>query len=811
MTLSGKWLLSYKAPSGENIEIDACVPGCVHTDLISAGLLRDIFYRDNSKYCQWIENCDISYQKTFFIKKLRKNAIIEFDGLDTYADIYLNGALLGKTDNMFISYAFAADGILKKGENTLKVDLRSPIKEVASMPLRPGSFTRERMRTRRIQCTYGWDWVERFVTMGIYRDVRLTYKGDNEISDFYLVTRSAKSDLARLYLKIDIDRPRPEKGSLSIFIFAPDGSCVFSEKRTAFTKTAELDITVSNPLLWYPNGYGDQPLYTLKLLCGKNKAEHKFGIRKVRITRKKDLPDSREEKLSRKLQSYPHISELDKNEITSEFIISVNGKKVFCQGANWVPCEPFPSYESDKKIKELLMLAKDGHINMLRVWGGGIFEKDIFYSECDRLGILVSQDFLMACGSYPEDDKYFIKQLNREAEYASKKLKNRTCLIYWTGDNENAARGNESSAAYTGYKSAHFGILPVLKKKDPYRYFFPSSPYGGYPFASATCGITHNTFYLGALFDWINKGDFGKYTEFLNTFLARFNAEQANMGLSFVSSMRKYLTEEDIFGDNTEMLLYHTKGNPALPFSLFSIAAKMAEGIFGSFTDGRDRAVKLQMLQAEWVRVSTELFRRNKWYSSGILYWMYNDCWPAASGWSLVDYYSMPKPGYYSFKRSAKPFIFSFEAESESIRLFGCNGSLKTKKGEGEIYLLNFKTNEKLYSKHFSFTAKANTSKELYRIPMSEIAPYLSKDTVLLCEEKGIKDGDRAIHIFGRYADLDINYNDITVSDLGNKIKVTANSFTPFALIDRDEILEENCFIMKKGETRTVKKMRKHL
>ena len=167
--LCGKWELLGADESGEPICVDACVPGCVHTDLENAGIIDNMFYRDNSKNIQWIELRDFTYVKRFQVEEIFDNAFLELDGLDTYCDVYLNGEKIGSADDMFVPYEFCVEGILKKGDNTIEIRFRSPIKEVEGLPLRNGAFTRERMNTRRIQCTYGWDWVERFVTMGIYR------------------------------------------------------------------------------------------------------------------------------------------------------------------------------------------------------------------------------------------------------------------------------------------------------------------------------------------------------------------------------------------------------------------------------------------------------------------------------------------------------------------------------------------------------------------------------------------------------------------------------------------------------------------
>ena len=200
--LSGKWRLYGTDEAGMPLELDATVPGCVHADLIKNNVISDIYYRDNSKRVLWIEDRDFTYKKEFFVDTLSSNAYVEFDGLDTYSDIYLNGVKIGDTNDMFIPYEFCVDGILRQGENTIEVRFRSPIKEVEGLPLYEGAFTRERMNTRRIQCTYSWDWVDRFVTMGIYRDARIAFRESNEIESIYVFTKDINPYSAQLKLEV---------------------------------------------------------------------------------------------------------------------------------------------------------------------------------------------------------------------------------------------------------------------------------------------------------------------------------------------------------------------------------------------------------------------------------------------------------------------------------------------------------------------------------------------------------------------------------------------------------------------------------
>ena len=297
---------------------------------------------------------------------------------------------------------------------------------------------------------------------------------------------------------------------------------------------------------------------------------------------------------------------------------------------------------------------------MIRIWGGGAFESKHFYDECSRLGITVTQDFLMACGSYPEDEDWFIEELKKEAKYAARLMRNQPCLMWWSGDNENAVNGCDTDENYQGRRSAYEGIAPILYNEDPMRRFLPSSPFGGKKYASNTVGTTHNTQYLGEMFGYFLQDDCSDYKEFFKKFRARFIAEEPQMGAISLPSLKKIMGDEYIY-EGDEMWLYHTKTNPCLPHELYEYIVGFARAVLGDFKDGKDRVFKFRYIQYEWIRVVMEQMRREKGFCSGIVYWMLNDCWPAASGWSLIDFYNLPKDAYYSFKRCAKPVVSSID------------------------------------------------------------------------------------------------------------------------------------------------------
>ena len=440
--LNGAWQGTCYREDGEvDFKFGGTVPGCVHTDLFKENIIDyDIFYRDNADKCQWIENRSFDYERSFTVDDPSQKAELVFEGLDTYAEIYLNGEHLASTDDMFIEHRFDVSALLKKGENTLKVNFRSPVKEVEGRRALPGAFTTERLHSRRIQCTYGWDWVARFVTAGIFKDAYIELGDDFAVDNAYIYTVSIEGDAPQICFEAEFKNY--EKGEhITVEILSPEGELVHSHKYYVKERELKDHVNIVGGRLWYPAGYGEQPLYTLRI-CGK---EFKFGIRTAVIHQVKDAVGGEYYNKALSIQSTPLGKVADRNKEFSGFELRVNGIPVFCKGANWVPSEPFPSAEDNQKMTEILTLAKEANVNMLRVWGGGIFERQHFYSECDRLGIMTTQDFLMACGQYPEYDDYFIEQLKKETEHAAKELRNHPCLMWWSGDNDNAVRGWDDS------------------------------------------------------------------------------------------------------------------------------------------------------------------------------------------------------------------------------------------------------------------------------------------------------------------------------------------------------------------------------
>lgn len=792
MSLNGLWNGSCISSDGiEEFSFSGTVPGCVHTDLMGSHIPEDIYYRDNADDCRWIEERDWQYTRTFQLDELPAKAQLVFEGLDTYADVVLNDVLLGSADNMFIPHRFDVAKALRVGENTISVHFRSPIREVQGEEERRGSFTRERMHTRRIQCTYGWDWVARFVTCGIWRDVYLDCTDGFSVKNVYVYTENVWQDLAQVVVEAEFEGY--EVGGMpELEVKDPEGTTVYRHRYFVKEPTLKEYINIPNARLWYPCGYGEQPLYTLKI----GNKEQKFGIRTVMIEERPDEKGSPYYEKSLEIKDSISGEVYDRNEEFSGFRLLINGTPIMCKGANWVPSEPFPSAETDEKITMLLSLAKEAGVNMLRIWGGGIFEKPHFYNECDRLGILTTQDFLMACGHYPEEKEAFIEQLRKEAEFAAYELRNHPSLVWWSGDNENAILGYDEAEDYRGRTAIHKGIMPVLARLDPKRRFLLSSPYGGALYASKTVGTTHNTQYLGeSVFPYILDTDMTDYKEHFSTYLARFIAEEPTLGAVSLPSLRRFMEQSDIF-DSDDMWNYHMKGNPALSFTLFDLLQCFARKVLGDFTDGADRYFKLKYTQYEWVRVTMENIRRNRGYVNGLIYWMWNDCWPASAGWAFVDYYGLPKASFYAFKRCAGNLLASIH-KSNQYDIHLCNDGLDDI--DVTLALCYIKDGKAFPIAKQTVSIAAQTSETVYRLALSA----LPEGAILLCDASFAEGHDRAFYREGDLPMIPCTAPQI-IERTENSITLTAADYIHAVELEGEYVFEDNYFSLVPGESRTV-------
>jgi len=670
LSLNGEWDLYYVDPGvGEDIglhreeephlpAIPASVPGEVHLDLKRAGKIPDPYYGRNAELCRWMDEKDWWYRRRFKLDRKGKKVFLIFKGLDTFATVYLNGRKIGEHENMHYPAVFdITDEVRIGSENLLSVKLGSPKLESwkrAGEPLPVWNTTYERLYTRKAEMGYGWDWAPPIMPTGIYRDVLIELVDSIRIDDIFV--KSTLLDEGKAEVEIELTLTsflESERELLFKFEASCEDSLISGEHRLK-AKPGENRYRfchlVEDPKLWFPWNIGRPYLYDMKaevLLDGEvaDEMHLRFGIREVKLVRYSDeSPNGR------------------------VFYFTVNGIKVWAKGANWVPPDLFYPAITEDRYRRVLQMAIDGNMNMIRVWGGGIVESDLFYDLCDEMGLMVWQDFLFACGVYPEDD-HFVDLVRPEAEYMVRHLRNHPSIVLWCGNNENEVLA-ESKGLDTRDHRIFYHLLPeICSELDPTRPYHPGSPSGGEWADSPEEGDRHN-------WDvWFGYKDYRKISD-----QARFMSEFGCQAPPCYESLLKFFPPDKIWPINDEWQ-YHMM--------------QIERMIYWSSEFGPPRNViefirAAQLAQATILKHYVEHYRRLKFINGGVLVWDLVAPCPNIS-WSLIDYYLCPKMAYYELKRAFSEVLVSIKPETEEwFSLWISNGRLSPLKGELLIQLRNF-------------------------------------------------------------------------------------------------------------------------
>ena len=645
MTLAGPWEMRESGSAGWR---PASVPGCVHTDLLSAGIIGDPFYRTNEYSVQWVGERDWEYRTVFeAAEALLENERIEliFEGLDTYASVELNGEPLLEADNMFRTWTAPCRGLLRAGDNELIVRFRSPLgvereKRAVSPYGYPGG---DRVFTRKAAYHCGWDWGPRLVTSGIWRPVRLRAWSGARISDVRVRTPEIGGDHALVRVDVEIESAHPTGARVSI---KPDSSMIppaeSSVDLTGGLDTVTFDLHIDDPPIWWPSGLGEQALqrFTVNLTAGRRTLDTRGVSTGICLVRLEDRPDGR-------------------------FYFTVNGEPVFMKGANWVPLDSFVPRAGPGDYRRLLVAARDAGMNMLRVWGGGIYEQDIFYDLCDSLGLLVWQDFMFACAMYPGDDS-FLRSVTAEARDNIRRLRNHPCIALWCGNNESGegwhnwgwqAEYDEGQrvAIWSAYDTLFHHILPAaVRAQDGMRDYVPSSPrYGRADPRSLTEGDAH---YWGV---WHDAEPFSVLEEKVPRFMSEFGFQS----LPSMSTIESFTLPEDRRIDSAVMQAHqkHPRGSELMDLYMereYRIPFEFDAYVYLS-----------QVVQAEGIRRGIEAHRRAMPRCMGSLYWQLDDCWPVAS-WSSIDYGGQWKALHYAAREAFADILVSPVERGDSLFLY---------------------------------------------------------------------------------------------------------------------------------------------
>jgi beta-mannosidase len=653
----------------------AKVPGTAHTDLLLNKYIPDPFYGSNEKQLQWIEEQYWVYQTQFIVSKKElqaQNKELIFYGLDTDAEVYLNDSLVLEANNMFRTWRLPVQKLLRQGKNTLRVEFESAslkAKKAAALSpfVLPGD---EKVYVRKAPYQFGWDWGPRFVTAGIWKDVSLRFWNSAQLESVTYSQEELNDKVAQLKIKTTVKCEYPGVYSIQI-----------NNKRQNVTlkkgiQTVVIPYQILNPKKWWPNGLGKPNLYNFS----------------VQIRKKKNLLD--EKKLQIGLRTIELVQE--KDAAGKSFYFKVNGRKVFMKGANYIPPESFLTKMTYKKYKNLIDTAVKSNMNMLRVWGGGVYENDIFYSLCDQKGILVWQDFMFACALFPGDEA-FVSNVKQEVKDQVVRLQNHPCIALWCGNNEvdegwknwgwqKQYRYSEkdSTTIWNNYKRLFEKEIPAvldsLVSKENNRYW-PSSPSIGWGRKESLMqGDSH---YWGV---WWGMEPLENYTKKLG----RFMSEYGFQGMPDYKTFESFAKPSEM-STTSEAVKAHQKH----PTGYETIQTYM-ERDYKVPTAFEEYIYVSQLLQARGLKMAIEAHRSAMPYCMGSLYWQLNDCWPVTS-WSSLDYFGHWKAAQYQIKRSFAPKLIVIKGiestdnkELNSIQVQLVNEEVTNEKGTLLLRLIDF-------------------------------------------------------------------------------------------------------------------------
>ena len=655
LSLNGTWTLT---KPGDAKPLDAPVPGVVHDALQAAGTIDDPFYRDNENALAWIGETDWLYARTFDVPAeflASDKIVLRCLGLDTLATIRLNGKKIATTDNMFRTWEFDVRKELRAGENRIEIRFASVIpvinknqKKVSLFPTKQPERISGHTWVRKEACNFGWDWGPKLVTAGIWRDIELIAHDTAELTDVLVQQHHAKKQgKPRVTLDVAIDSKTltTKRSKLQADVTLTYNGKSVAHTRVALSRNkATASFVIETPKLWWPNGMGEQPLYELTVdLLDANESlldtqTHRIGLRTLGVVRKPDR-------------------------YGESFHFACNGVAFFSKGANWIPADVFATRVTAGLYEDLLTSAVEANMNMIRVWGGGIYESELFYDLCDELGLCVWQDFMFACSTYPAFEPAFMETVEAEADDAIRQLRHHACLALWCGNNEmEEIAGDERRhkiMPWDEYKSLFDKLLPSrVAKLDPQRDYCPASPHSSLGPRNNSSNHTSGDAHLWHV--WHGRAPL----EWFRTSYHRFCSEFGFQSFPEPKTVNTY-TQPGDRNVASPIMEHHQRthiGNTR-------IMHYMVED-FRMPSTFEDTLWLSQILQARAIQIGVEHWRRNMPRCMGALYWQLNDCWPVAS-WASIDYLGRWKALHYHTRHFFAPVLLSAleNAEKKTVEL----------------------------------------------------------------------------------------------------------------------------------------------
>ncbi len=759
LPLKAGWQFRQK---GKEASYPARVPGTVHTDLLRNGMIKDPFYGTNEASVQWIEQEDWEYSTSVEADKsllTYTHVELTFEGLDTYAKVFLNDRLILTGNNMFRAWTVDIRQQLKPGKNSLRVVFESAVKQgkahAAALPYPlPGD---EKVFTRKAQYQYGWDWGPRLVTCGIYKPVYFNCWNEVRLNDLSYFIQELHDSVARIGFVTETESTKDLSLKLELHLALNDtGAKAFRKSYTLAVKPGIQRDTfyynIRKPQLWYSNGLGKANLYHAKLRAGQqgktvDQKSLAIGLKQLELVRKKDA-------------------------FGESFFFRLNGKPVFMKGANYIPQHSFVTELRDSNDTRIVKLAKEAHMNMLRVWGGGLYEDEAFYEQCDQNGILVWQDVMFACAMYPGDTA-FVENVKQEVAQQARRLRNHPCLALWCGNNEVDEgwhnwgwqkhynySAKDSATIWNNYKALFHEAIPgVLKQYDPHTAYWPSSPSIGWGHKESLMqGDAH---YWGV---WWGMEPFEVYEKKTGRFMSEYGFQ----------GMPDYFTLKH-YGDSLHLNSTYIKAHQKHPTGYQTIQTYMERDY--PVPSGFEKFIYVsQLLQRDAMKTAIEAHRRAMPYCMGTLYWQLNDCWPVTS-WSAIDYDHRPKALYYATKKLYANFCMSVDTSGKRCNIYVISDSTKPISAKLEVRLKSME-GKTLLSQVKDIFIKENSSAVFENFSDEELKPFNKKSIYLSC--KLIMNGKIIAHknyFFVKPKELLLYKPHILIRQKDNSIRITSDVF----------------------------------
>ncbi len=624
------------------------IPGEVHVALMQARRIPDPFKADNELLVQWVAETDWEFEGLIDVPNnliLQENIWLIFEGLDTLAQVSLNGTILGNGENAFRTYAWEVCDLLKVGENRVHILFKSPTQYVrARQNTQPLASPEQSIPggpyLRKAPCQWGWDWGPQLLPIGVWKGARLAGFSDAKFDSVHLRQTHQFDGSVEVSADAQIRQWGGSALQLCLTLRDPAGK-TFATTCKVVGQKGSAKILIKDPQLWWPNGYGDQALYEAQVTLRLEDEtlldvhDNQIGLRTLELRQEAD-------------------------QYGESFTFVVNGVPIFAKGSNWIPADSFPTRISRERLEGLLGDAARAHHNMIRVWGGGFYESEDFYDLCDAYGLLVWQDFIFSCSIYPLDDEAFIENIRQEVVDNVQRIRHRASLALWCGNNEMDWGWEEwgwSDGASLDFREPYrqffYETLPGwLAELDPDTPYWFSSPTSGTPFEDSNSNEKGDAHYWEV---WHGAKPFSAYREQFPRFMSEFGFQS----LPPLKTIQYYADETH--WNLTDYMIEHHQRNP---YASALFMGQMALH-FMMPVDFPALVYVTMVLQAEGIRYGVEHWRRNRHRVSGTLYWQLNDCWPVAS-WSSLDYFGRWKAFHYASRRFYAPVLLSIEDDEQN-------------------------------------------------------------------------------------------------------------------------------------------------